>query len=76
MNRLKMTKLTFFVSLMCSLLPEDLHSELIKCSLHLLLCRVAAVKRLPITHHSANYIFSGLLGSLGSFGVSLKIEFR
>ena len=37
------------------------------CSLQLVLCRVAAVKRLPVHHDSADYIFSGPLGSLGSF---------
>ena len=31
-----------FVSLMCSLLPGTLHSELILSSLQLVLCRVAA----------------------------------
>ena len=39
-----------------------------------MLCSVAAVKRLPIHHHSAEYIFSGPLGSLGSFVVSLRIK--
>ena len=62
-----------FVSLMCSLLPKDLHSELILSSLQLVLCRVAAVKRLTVHHYSSDYIFSVLLGSFGS--VSLKIEF-
>ena len=66
-NRLSGTKSAVFVSLMCSLLPEDLHSELILASLQLVLCRVAAVKRLPVHHHSADYIFSGPLASLGSF---------
>ena len=28
-----------------------------------MLCRVAAVKRLPIHHHSADYIFAGPLES-------------
>ena len=50
---------------MCSLLPRDLHSELISFSLQLLLCLVAAVKRLPMHHHSADYIFSGLLVLFG-----------
>ena len=35
--------------------------------LQLVLCRVAAVKRLPVHHHSADYIVSGPLGSLRSF---------
>ena len=55
-----------FVSLMCSLFPEDLHSELILSSLQLVLCGVAAVKCLSVHHHS-DYIFSGPLGSLDSF---------
>ena len=54
-------------TLMCSLLQKDRHSELILSSLQLVLCRVAAVKRLPVHHHIADYIFSGPLGSLGSF---------
>ena len=53
MNRLNKTEFAIFVSLMCSLLPENLHSELILSSLQLRLCRVAAVKRLPVHHHSA-----------------------
>ena len=48
-----------------------LHSEFILPSLQLVCC-VAAVKRLPEHHPSADYIFSGHLGSLGSFCVSLK----
>ena len=67
MNRLNKTESAIFVSLMCSLLPKNLHSELILSSLQLVLCRVAAVKRLPVHHHSADHISSGLLGSLGSF---------
>ena len=31
------------------------------------LCRVAALKGLPVNHHGADYIFSGPLGLLGSF---------
>ena len=67
MNRLDNTESTIFVSLMCSLLPEDLHFEFILSSLQLVLCRVAAVKRLPVDHHTAGNIFSGPLGSLGAF---------
>ena len=59
--------LLFSFFFMCSLLPEDFHSELILSSLQLVLCHVAAVKRLPVHHHSADYIFSGPLGSLCSF---------
>ena len=40
-----------------SLLPDDLRSELILSSLQLVLCPVAAVKRLPVHHHSRNCIF-------------------
>ena len=47
MNRLNETEPAIFVSLTCPLLPEDLHSELILSSPQLVLCRVAAVKRLP-----------------------------
>ena len=54
----------------------DLHSDLILSSLQLVECRVAAVKRLPVHHHSADHIFSGPLGPLGSVCVSLKIEYR
>ena len=61
-NRLNKTESAIFVYLMCSLLQEYLHSELILYSLQLVLCRVAAVKRLPINHYSADYIFSGPLG--------------
>ena len=57
MNRYNKSETATFVSLMCSLLLEDYHSELISFSLQLLLCRVAAVKRLPVHHHSADYTF-------------------
>ena len=60
-NRLNKTKSANFVSLMCSLLSKDLHSELILSSLQLVLCRVAAVKRHPVHHHNSDYIFSGPL---------------
>ena len=66
MNRLNKTKSSIFVSLMCSLLPMDLHSEFIVALLQRVLCRVAAVKRLPV-YHSAYYIFTCPLGSLSSF---------
>ena len=66
MNRLNKTESAVFVSLMFSLLPEDLYSELVLFSLQLLLCRVATVKSLSINHHRAEYIFSGPLG-LGQF---------
>ena len=66
MNRLNKTESAIFVSLICSLLPEDLYSELILSSLQLGLCHVAAVKRLPVYPHNAYCILSGALGSLGS----------
>ena len=66
MNRLNKTESAIFVSLMWSLLPKDPHSILILSSLQLVLCRVVAVKRLPVHHHSADHIFSGPLGSSGS----------
>ena len=50
---------------MCSLLPEDIHLELILSSLQLVLCRVAAVKRLPIHTQSADYIFFWSFGIIG-----------
>ena len=67
MNRLNKTESPIFVSSMCSLLSKDLHSELIESSLQSVLCRVAAVKRLPVHHHSAEYTFFRPLISLGSF---------
>ena len=56
MNRLNKTESGIFVSLVCSLRTEDLHSELILSSLQLVLCRVADVKRLPVHHHSTDSI--------------------
>ena len=47
---------------MCFLLPEDRHSELILSSLQLVLCRVAAKKRLPVHHHSADFLAFGIIG--------------
>ena len=61
MNRLNKTESAIFLSLMCFWLPKDLHSELILSSLQLMLCRVAAVERLPVHNHSADYIFSHFL---------------
>ena len=37
-------------------------------------CRVAAIKRLPVLHHSANYIFI-LFGIIEPILVILKIEY-
>ena len=57
MNRLNKTESAIFISLVCSLFPEDLYSQLILSSLQLVLCRVAAVKRLPVHHRSAENIY-------------------
>ena len=57
----------FLLFFMCSLVPEGHHSELIVFLLQLVLCRVAGVKRLPVHHHSADYIFPGPLGVLSLF---------
>ena len=46
-ERLNKIESAIFVSLVCSLLSEDLYSVCILCSLQLVLCRQAAVKRLP-----------------------------
>ena len=54
MNRFHKTESAIFVSFVCSLLPEDLCSELILSSLQLKLCRVAAVERLSVHRHSAD----------------------
>ena len=57
MNRLNKTESAIFVSFMRSFLQDDLYSELIISLLQLVLCCVAAVKRLPVDHHSADDIF-------------------
>ena len=52
---------------MYSLLPENLLSELTLSLLQLMMCRVAAVKHLPVYNHSADHIF-GIIGLiLGQF---------
>ena len=60
---------------MVFLVPEDLHSEFLLSLLQLVLCSVAA-RTSHVHHHSAEYIFCGPLGSLGSVGVSLNIQLR
>ena len=45
MNGLNKTESAIFVSLVCSLLPEDFHSEIILSSLQIVLCRVETVQR-------------------------------
>ena len=51
------TESAIFISLVYSLFPEYLRSELILSSLQLMLCRMAAVKRLLVHHDSADSIF-------------------
>ena len=67
MYRLNKTESAIFVSLMYSLLPEGLHSELFFISIAAGIVPYGAVKRLSVHHHSADYIFFGPLESLGSF---------
>ena len=71
MNRRNKTESAILVSVMFSLLQKGLISELILSSLQLVLCRVAAVKRLPVHHHSAYYICS-LFWSFGIIGLILS----
>ena len=59
------TESAIFVSLMCSLLPEDFYFECILLSLQQMLCRLAAVKPHPIQNSTA-YIFR-------SFGINWLI---
>ena len=69
------TESAIFVSLMCSLFPADLHSELIIPLLQLVLCHVTAIKLGPYII-IMQIIFSGPLESLGSFRVSLKMNWK
>ena len=62
MNRLTKTDSAIFVSLVCSLLPEDVYSELILSSMQLVLCRVAAVKLSSYIPIVQIVLFSGPLG--------------
>ena len=55
MNRRNKTESVIFLSLLSFLFREDLTPQLIISSLQLVLCHVAAVKRLPVYHHSADY---------------------
>ena len=68
------TKFAILVSLVCSMLLKDLHSELILSSLQLVLCRMTEIKRFPVYHHSADYIFwsFGLIPSPSENKVPLK----
>ena len=56
-NKFNEIQSAIFVSLICFLLPENLLSEGILSSLQLVLCRLAAVKRLPVHHNNAGYFF-------------------
>ena len=76
MNRFNKTEFAFFfISLMWFLLPRDLANQNLFLFIAAVFCRVAAVKRLPVHYHSAEYNF-------WSFGIielifsHLKIEFR
>ena len=69
-ERLNKTESAIFVSLICSLLPENLHSELILSSLQLMLCRVAAVKRLSVYHHNQCRLY--IFWSFGIIGLILS----
>ena len=42
--------------------------------LHLVLCRVVAVKRFPKHYHSAEYIYVSAFGIIDSFRVILKLD--
>ena len=55
-NCLNKTESADFVSLKVPLLQENLDTDLILFSLQLVLFRVAAVTRLPVRHHNADYI--------------------
>ena len=75
MNRFKKTEFTIYVSsLLCCItcFQKKLTTWNLASSLKLVLCHVAAVKSLSVHHHSADYIFSGNLGSLSSARVILK----
>ena len=61
MNRLNMTEFVIFDFLIWFLLPKDLTIRTYLSSLQLVLCRVAAVKRLPVVI-ILQIIFSGPLG--------------
>ena len=56
MNRLNTTESAIFIYLVYPLLPWDLTIQNL-FPLQMVLCRMAAVKRLPVHHHSVNYIF-------------------
>ena len=64
-NRLNKTESCYFRFFGVFLVSMYLYSDLIS-SLQLVLCRVATVRRFPVHHQSADYIYSGPLNSLGS----------
>ena len=58
MNRLNKTESAIFVSLMCSWLPKDLHSELIDALRkvrHKLSCKVVSPESVPMHHMVDRY---------------------
>ena len=69
MNKFNTTESSIFISSLCSLLPKDLTTQKSLSLLVLVLCRVAVVKRLPVHHHSADYIFwsFGIVGFILSY---------
>ena len=76
MNRFNKTMSAIFISLMCSLLSEELNF-LGKSSLQLVLCHVVDLEYLPIHHQSTDYIFSGQLACSGGGSVDFfkKLKF-
>ena len=66
MNRLNKIEFAICIPLAWSLLRKNLLIRTYLPSLQLVLCRLAAVKRLLVHHHS-EIIFSGHLGLLNSF---------
>ena len=60
-----------FLSVMYSLFPKAIFFTFILLYCSWCKCRVAAVKRLPVLHHSADYIFNSF-GITGPIVVSFK----
>ena len=64
MKSLNKTETPTFLSVVCSLFPKAMFFTFILLHCSWYWCRVAAVERLPVLYHSADYI-SLPLGSLG-----------
>ena len=64
MKSLNKTETPIFLSVVCSLFPKAIFLTFILLHCSWYKCRVAAVERLPVLYHSADYI-SFPLGSLG-----------